>query len=277
MLEVIVLISLGLVWIIFATIQDLKKREISDWLNYSLIIFALGFRFFYSLFANDFNFLYQGLIGLGLFFVLGNILYYGKMFAGGDAKLMMALGAVLPLHYDFFSNLNVFVLFFVLFLLAGAVYGIISTFYLAIKNKKVFRKEFKKQFKENKRLVFLILILSLLFLGAGFFDKTLVYFGIVLFVLPYLYVSAKAIDESCMVRKIPVGKLTEGDWLYKDLKLGNKKIKAKWEGLNKKEINLIKKHKKLVAIRQGIPFTPAFFVAYVLLIVFWIKERGSIF
>jgi len=43
-----------------------------------------------------FGFFYQGLIGLGIFFVLGNALYYGRMFAGGDAKLMIALGAVLP-------------------------------------------------------------------------------------------------------------------------------------------------------------------------------------
>ena len=31
---------------IFAVVQDLKKREIANWVNFSLIIFALGFRFF---------------------------------------------------------------------------------------------------------------------------------------------------------------------------------------------------------------------------------------
>ena len=68
MFEVIFLGILALVWIVFATIQDIKSREIANWLNFSLIIFALGFRFFYSLFElNDFNFLYQGLLVLECF------------------------------------------------------------------------------------------------------------------------------------------------------------------------------------------------------------------
>jgi len=53
MLEIIFLVLLGLIWIIFAVVQDIKKKEIANWLNFSLIIFALGFRFFYSLFENS--------------------------------------------------------------------------------------------------------------------------------------------------------------------------------------------------------------------------------
>ncbi|MBU2053223.1 MAG: prepilin peptidase [Nanoarchaeota archaeon] len=102
MYGVIFLIVLGFVWIIFASVQDLKNKEVANWLNFSLIIFALGFRFFYSLFyRGGFSFFYQGLIGLGIFFVLGNLLYYGRMFAGGDAKLMIAMGAVLPFSESF--------------------------------------------------------------------------------------------------------------------------------------------------------------------------------
>jgi Flp pilus assembly protein protease CpaA len=56
--EVLFLFILGLVWILFATIQDIKKREIADWLSFSLIIFAIGFRFFYSLFEGNFSFFY---------------------------------------------------------------------------------------------------------------------------------------------------------------------------------------------------------------------------
>src|SRR3989344_5997676 len=123
------LLGLGLVWIAIATAQDLKTREIANWLNFSLIIFALGFRFFYSLFsAGNFNFFYQGLFGLGIFFVLGNLLYYGKMFAGGDAKLLIALGAVLPVSESFYDNLEGFLFFLAIFLLVGAFYSIIVSF-----------------------------------------------------------------------------------------------------------------------------------------------------
>jgi Flp pilus assembly protein protease CpaA len=53
MFEVIFLIVLAVVWIGAATICDLKSREVPNWINFSLIIFALGFRFFYSLFSQN--------------------------------------------------------------------------------------------------------------------------------------------------------------------------------------------------------------------------------
>ena len=72
MFEEMFLVVLGLIWIVFAMVEDLKTREIFNWVNFSLIIFALGFRFFFSLFSGEgFQFFYQGLIGLGIFFVLG--------------------------------------------------------------------------------------------------------------------------------------------------------------------------------------------------------------
>ena len=85
MLEVVFLAVLALIWIVFATIQDVRTREIANWLSFSLIIFALGFRFFYSLFYEvGFGFFYQGLIWFGIMFVVGNLFYYIRMFAGGD-------------------------------------------------------------------------------------------------------------------------------------------------------------------------------------------------
>src|SRR3972149_7618794 len=104
MFEIIFLFVLALIWIIFATIQDVRTTEIANWLSFSLIAFALAFRFFYSLFIENFSFFYQGLIGLGIFFVLGNMLYSGKMFAGGDARLFIALGAILPISAGFSEN-----------------------------------------------------------------------------------------------------------------------------------------------------------------------------
>ncbi len=113
MYEVIFLWALALIYIIFAVIQDIKTKEIANWINFSLIAFSLGFRFFYSLFNGiDFSFFYNGLIGLGIFFVIGNILYYSKVFAGGDAKLMISLGAILPISSVITSILQGFFNFF---------------------------------------------------------------------------------------------------------------------------------------------------------------------
>jgi Flp pilus assembly protein protease CpaA len=276
MFEVVFLIILGLIWIVFAVIQDLKKREIANWINFSLVIFALGFRFFYSLFSSSgFEFFYWGLIGFGVFFVIGNLLYYGKVFAGGDAKLMIALGAIIPFSGDLSSNINSAVVFFLFFLIAGAFYGVIYSLILGIKNKKIFIKEFSKQFNKNKKLFYIALFLSLMLIISSFFVNEFIYIAVLVFISPYIYFSAKAIDESCMIKEINTDKLTEGDWLYKDIKIGKKLIKARWEGLSKEEIIILRKKKKNVLIRQGIPFSPVFLISYLILISFLLKLWNS--
>jgi Flp pilus assembly protein protease CpaA len=72
MIEVIFLIVLGIIWTVFASIQDLRKREVNNWLNFSLVIFGLGFKFFYSLFEWNFSFFYWGITFFVVFFVLSN-------------------------------------------------------------------------------------------------------------------------------------------------------------------------------------------------------------
>ena len=246
----------------------MKKREVANWLNFSLIIFALGFRFFYCLFsqnAKGFDFFYQGLIGLGIFFILGNLFYYGKIFAGGDAKLMIALGTILPLSENFFINIKTFILFLIVFLFVGAVYGFVISIVLSLKNFQNFKKEFKKQLKDKKRLYFIFMFIGVLLMILGFLENLLFYLGIFIFLLPYFYLYAKSIDESCMVKKVKVNQLSEGDWLYKNLKIGKKIIKANWDGLDKKDIKQIKKYYKEIKIKQGIPFVPVFLISLLIL------------
>jgi len=270
MIEVIFLIALALIWLVFASLQDLKKREVSDWLNFSLIIFALGFRFFYCLFsAENFTFFYQGLIGLGIFFILGNLLYYGRMFAGGDAKLMIALGAVLPFSRDFLTNLNLFILFFFVFLFVGAVYSLGMSVTLSLGNFSKCKKEFFRRLKNNQKLFYVPMVFGLFLMILGFIQYLLFVLGLLIFILPSFYFYAKAIDETCMIKKIKTSKLTEGDWLYKKIKIGKEAINPNWNGLSKEEVKSIQKKYKVVLIRQGIPFTPVFLISFLILIYFW--------
>lgn len=274
MYEIIFLLVLAGIWIIFAVVQDLKKREIADWLNFSLIIFALGFRFFYSLFAeNGFNFFYQGLIGFGIFLVLGNVFYYSRLFAGGDAKLMMALGAILPFSPSFFENLNIFINFIFIFLFVGAVYGLVWSLFLCFRNWKLFKKSFASKFEKNKKLIYLAMFGGLIVMVLGFLNWILFFVGVLIFIFPYFHFYAKAVDDSCMVKKINSKDLTPGDWLYRDIKIGKEIIKATWDGVNKKQISKLKKHKKFVLIRQGIPFSPVFLISF--LIIIWIYLGNS--
>ncbi len=278
MYEMIFLWVLALIWIIFATVQDLKIREIANWLNFSLIIFALGFRFFYSLFVSDsFVFFYQGLIGLLIFFFIGNMLYYGRMFAGGDAKLMIALGAILPFPGNFLDNLKIFASFLLIFLFIAAFYSLSFSLVLALKNFKSFQKEFKRLVNKYKKKVYSVMLLGLVLMAFGLFEILFFSLGILIFILPYFYIYAKAVDETSMIKKISTGKLVEGDWLYKDLKMGGKTIKAKWEGLKKEEIARIKKKYKTILVRQGIPFAPVFLISFLILIYFWMSGLWNSF
>jgi len=267
--SVIFLIVVALVWLVFASIQDLKKREVANWVNFSLIIFALGFRFFYSLFNQNFNFLYQGLIGLGVFFILGNLFYYSKLFAGGDAKLMIALGAVLPFSGSISTNLKIFLMFILLFLFAGGFYGFVWSIVLSLENFSSFKKEFTGYFRKNKIKICFAMCVGLMLMILGFLEIALFFFGVLIFFFSYLYVYTKAVDESCMVKRVFSKDLTEGDWLYEDVRVGGRLIKANWAGLSRDEISTIRKYKKKIKIRRGIPFVPVFLISFAILLIFY--------
>ncbi len=269
MFEVIFLLSLAVVWLIFASIQDFKYREVANWLNFSLIIFVLGFRFFYSLFLGNFNFFFQGLIGLAIFFAIGNLLYYGRMFAGGDAKLMIALGTILPISESLATNAQIFVSFFLFFLFIGGIYGLGWSFYLPWRNMGSYKKHFRMIFIKSKKINLFIMFLGVVTMIFGFYNSSFFFMGIFIFLLPYLYLHAKAVDESCLVKKVNSKNLVEGDWLYKDLKVGRKIFKANWHGLTHKQIDEIQKKHKSINVRQGIPFVPVFLISFLTLFYFY--------
>jgi Flp pilus assembly protein protease CpaA len=50
------LIILAGIWLVIASLQDIKKREVPNWLNFSLIIFALGYRAIYASINSDLMF-----------------------------------------------------------------------------------------------------------------------------------------------------------------------------------------------------------------------------
>ncbi|VVB80080.1 Preflagellin peptidase [uncultured archaeon] len=267
MFEIVFLFVLGLIWIIFATVQDAKTREISNWLNFSLAIFAIGFRFFYSLFSSNWNFLFQGLIGLGIFFVLGNIFYYTRIFAGGDAKLLISLGAILPIFSSFTSNLTSFVFFLILFLFIGAFYGLVYSFFLVGKNFNNFRKNFSLSIKRNKTVILLFLLFAIILGVLGFISELFFYLGLLIFIMPYLFIYAKTLERSCLVKSISSNKLQEGDWLLKDVRIGRKIMKTSWEGLTLDQIKVLKKSNQKIKIKEGIPFAPVFLISFVLFFI----------
>jgi len=268
------LVVLAFVWIIVAVIQDFRKREIANWWNFSLIAIALCYRALISVWFLDYWCFVYGLIGFGIFFALANLFYYGRVFAGGDAKLLMGLGAVLPFSSSLFENLEIFLYFIVLLLFAGSIYGLFYSFVLAYKHKKEFSEEFSKQYNRNKKLFQVFTFLTILSLVLILILREFIFslFSLVIFIFPFLYIYAKAIEEACMIKEASAGKLTIGDWLYKEVRVGKKIIKPSWEGLNEEELMVLQKTKRKIRVKEGIPFTPAFLIA--LLVLVWVLEKG---
>ena len=57
------LFSLAFLYVIFGTVQDLKNRELSNWLNFSLVAFAFAYRIFYASAFDNWEFLWFGFLG----------------------------------------------------------------------------------------------------------------------------------------------------------------------------------------------------------------------
>ncbi len=332
----ILLVSIAFIWLIAASLTDIKKREVPNWLSFSLIaiafairsvaalisagtltnslvvialfLLALSFMYFiikefklvfqfifaiiliiigYFLINNlEINYLSFSILFLGIFFILANLFYYTRIFGGGDAKLLMALSVVFATTPAFAKNIiqssiiNLNEPFLIIFLInifaLGALYGLVFSIFSSIKNRKTFKKEFKKiiKIKQIRSFILFFWILSFLCLVFSFFSltKTIEFFSynwflisfIIFLIFPFLYIFIKTAENLAMIRKVAPNKLTEGDWLLKSVKIKNKVIKPSVHGLTKKDIKLLKKRKKLVLIKYGLPFVPIFLFALII-------------
>ena len=269
--ENLFLIFLGLIWIIVAVIQDFRKREVANWWNFSLIIIALVYRSFLSLELENAVYITIGFIGLSIGFLFAELFYYTRIFAGGDAKLLMALGTILPLSLSFSENFILFLLFVMAFLFSGAIYGMVYSIFLVFINFNEFKKGFLRRVYRYKFAFLLIFIFCLILTLIAFYSSIdfLFYISVLIFLSPLLIIYAKVIEEICLNKYIDVRDLSVGDWTIKNIKVKNKIIKPNWEGLSEEQVKILKKnYKGKVLVREGIPFTPAFLFGFLIIIIF---------
>lgn len=270
------LLGLGVVWTAFAVFQDFKTTEVANWLSYSLIGFVLAYRAFFSIEGGDWSFFFLGLCGVLIFVGVAYVFYYSKMFGGGDAKLLMGFGGILP--YSNFGDLAILGGgFLILFLVVGLVYTLAYSLGIVYKNREKFGKEFRKQVRENLTLVAVFVFVGVLVEFADYYlDAFSFGLGIVFFLfVGLLFFYARALEDTAMIKEIDAFKLREGDWLEKQVKVGGKTIRKSVHGLSEDEIRLLRKHKKKVWIKEGVPFTPTFLISLVLFALVIEKGLGN--
>ncbi|MAG52769.1 MAG: hypothetical protein CMH62_02290 [Nanoarchaeota archaeon] len=280
----ITLLVLGFIGLIIANYSDIKTTEVPDWISYSLIISGLSLRILHSLAYNISSYTTIALVNLGIFFIVGNIMYYSRQWGGGDAKLLMGLSVIFATYPQellkiFTPKLDSFyfpITIFINILLVGIAYSLFFIMYLSIIHRKEFLKEFKLYLQKTKSPRKTILILSILLIVLAIIlsdliiKLTLFSTSILILFLLYLWIYIKAIEKSAMYKKVSPSKLIEGDWLIHNI-FHNKKIilKKPIYGITKKQIALLKKYKiKSVEIKQGLVFTPTFLIAVIISLIF---------
>ncbi len=254
-----------------ASFYDLKTTEIPDEIPYSMIAFALVAYALKSLISwNFYPILNSILIGLG-FLGFGFLMYYAGQWGGGDAKLLAAIGFLLPdLPKEIYNSITPFPLsyFFNLFLV-GAAYMLIYAIVLAFIKRNIV-KNFFEDLKASSKIfafgvpslfslfLFLHFLLSLYFKVKFDFMSSVKYsliplaFSIIVLII---WKFAKNVEEHGFKQKIPVSKLKVGDVL-EESKL--------WEGLTEREVRKIKRSgRKYVVIKEGVRFAPAFPLALI--------------
>ena len=164
----------------------------------------------------------------------------------------------------------------------GAVYSLLYCIWLASKNWPVFMKNAKillRKYGLYRKAIFIVFgfffTLAILFFYAG---NDIFVFLLVMSILSmtafYLLVFVKAVENSCLLKWVEPRVLTVGDWIAKDVFVAGKRICGPKDlGVVKSQINKLielKNKGKLskVLLKTGIPFTPSFLLAFILL---WLK------
>ncbi len=216
----VLLISISFLWIMYASITDLKKREIPNWVSFTLLPIALVIRALVAIIEKQPTYFLYALVAFAIFFILTNLFYYTKVFAGGDTKLLLALSVVFATTPSFAKNIQLFsfsvlgisepflLTFLVNIFVLGSVHGLIFSIYTAIKNKK-FVPEFEKTLKKMKSTNFVCWLIALACLIFALFVYNWFFINFIIFlILPFLYSFIKAAEFSAMIKKIPANKLT---------------------------------------------------------------------
>ena len=292
---------LSFIALFIGSITDLKTREVPDWVNYGLIFSGIGLNTLFTVVYNQFivkeiilnnrstlqyiispdSYLIDSLVGLVILFGIAYIMFYAGQWGGGDSKILMGLGAMIGIDAGSISSQFLFG-FFINALFIGAVYGLFWSILLVFKNRQKFRKEFSKILLQKnavraKKIMLLVLVLLFIFLFAArlYYIKILILsLAFITLTTFYLWIFVKAIEKSAMYKLVEPTRLTEGDWIVKDIYVKGKYICGPKDlGISKSQIRKLvefyrKRKIRKILIKEGIPFVPSFLAAFVVTLIF---------
>lgn len=271
-----ILLAIALVGSSLAAAWDLRTTEIPDKIPSIMVIIAFIIHITKAFLTWSYlSFISSVIVGLG-FFGFGFLMYYLGQWGGGDAKLLGAIGFLLPdskslnLHLFFPLPLSYMVNVF----LIGAIYMLLYAAVLAMRNRKII-KEFKKDIKASSRFIIVssaALFLAFVLIGFYFTNFYLGNTNVKLILtnsIPPLLLTisffiiwkfARIVENVGFKKRVSVHELKVGDVLLSS---------RLWEGITEKELRAIRKsEKKYVWIKEGVRFAPTFPLALLATVLF---------
>lgn len=279
----LVLIGVALAILAIGSFTDIRTREVPDWVSYSGIAAGFGLRMLYTSYYLDWSFIIEGILGFFVFTGIALAMFYLGQWGGGDSKVMMAIGAILGLQIrpdgmllSFFTNM----------LFIGALYGILWGIFLALSHRKDFMKNANaivssKKYKSAKKALFVFAASLLVLSGIASFwlgipSLALLFVSSILLVLMifYSWLFLMSVEKTSLLKMVPVEKLTEGDWIVKDVIVKGKRICGPKDlGISRQQIAQLLELKNAgaiekVMIKEGMPFVPVFLISLIITLAF---------
>lgn len=279
-----IIAGISIIALIIASITDIKKREVPDFLNFSLIGIGLAIGAILSIFNWSIWPLLTSIEGLVAGYLIAALMYYTGQWGGGDAKMLMGLGALHglaifgPQSFIIHKTVPLFFTIIITIFIAGSIYSLFYLIGMLIAHWKEYKKALRKKLQEEKIkkqkwIALAIIILSLI--GVISFNNKEIQvlisaFGTLVILGLYASIIIKTAEKTLMIKKIPVNKLVEGDWISKDVIVNGKLICGpKTLGVEEKHIKELKKLKiKNVYVKEGVPFIPGFLLGYIMILIF---------
>jgi hypothetical protein len=283
--------------LLLGSITDLKKREVPDLLNFGLIVFGFGIASITSLVFWSTTSILSALLGFVFCFLVSCIMFYTGQWGGGDAKMLMAIGALVGIPFSLlrsflsllFSNpssitlqdIPSLFLFLFMVIFFGGIFGFCWLLVLIVRHWHQFVPAYLSALEERhaRRRRYIIYVLLLIFFGIALLVQDFALqilsavSALLLFVLYHSFLVIKVVEQIAFVKRIPVSHVTEGDWVAVDVIVDGKTIVSKKDlGMSREQLlelhHLARQGKiSFVLVKYGIPFVPSFLIAFIVTVV----------
>jgi len=262
----------------YAVYTDFRYRYIDNWLTWGLVGVGLTGHALISVLERSYWPVLFSLCAAAVFFTLASVLFYAGAFGGGDTKLLTGLAATVPIYPALLNNYvspslmawPFLVMLLVNLLFIGAKYSIVYLLVRAFMRYKTFKKGFKRNMVNMRKLFYaclalLVVLLVSCLLDGNVFIAGAMLIGLFIFVL-LLYAFTKSVEDIMVYKALP-SKLEAGDRPVRAIRVSGKLVyKPGRIGLTEEDVRRLQALEEMgklgaVKVRDGVPYAPAIFLA----------------